>query len=272
LTSPYPKEHRSAEDRYDMSLARGLIEAFGERKTLTQWSRDPRCAVQRKTLEMRLACRWEPERAITTAKHDRSLGDFTVDGRTLSLPEWCKVMNLRYHTLYKRVALRGMSIEDAIQKGSKDTIRLITAFGNTRPAYRWVVDDRAGVASLGTLLKRLDAGWSAEQAITTPPDNQSTLDSGTKYPAFGRRLSIPTWARLSNIPDAVLRRWTTRLDGNVENALLMLGWFPDWVSHPDEVTVDIDQLQRGDVVVRLDHQTATVTVRRRDWNRTHAQA
>ena len=272
MTSPYPKEHRSAEDRYDMSLARGLIDAFGERKTLTQWSRDPRCKVQRKTLEMRLACGWEPERAITAAKRDLSLGSFTVDGRTLSLPEWCKVMNLRYHTLYSRVALQGMSIEDAITKGNKDTIRLITAFGETRPAYRWVVDDRSGVASLGTLIKRLDAGWSAEQAITTPPDNQSTLDTGTKYPAFGRRLSIPTWARLSNIPDAVLRRWTTRLDGDVEYALLMLGWFPDWVSHPDETTVDIDQLQRGDVVVRLDHQTATVTVRRRDWNRTHAQA
>lgn len=216
---------------------------------------------------MRLASGWDPERAITAAKHDLSLGVFTVDGRTMSLPDWCKVMNLRYTTLYGRVAVRGMTIEDAIKKGSKDTVRLVTAFGKTRPAYRWVVDDRAGVAALRTLVRRLDAGWNAEQAITTPPDNQSNLDTGTTYLAFGRRLSIPTWGRLSNIPDAVLRRWTRKLDGNVEHALLMLGWFPDWVRHPDETTVDIDQLRRGDVVVAVHDNTATVTVRRRDWTR-----
>jgi hypothetical protein len=151
MTSRRPKDHRLAEDRYDMSLARGLIEAFGERKTLTEWSKDPRCQGRRTTLEMRLASRWAPERAISAAKHDTSLGDFTYGGRTMALSEWGKVMGLRYHTLYGRVALQGLSIEDAIKKGNKCTTRLITAFGETRPAYRWIVDHRAAIATLGVL-------------------------------------------------------------------------------------------------------------------------
>jgi hypothetical protein len=43
-----------------------LIEAFGERKTLSQWTRDARCMVKRQALQFRLATGWEAESAITT--------------------------------------------------------------------------------------------------------------------------------------------------------------------------------------------------------------
>lgn len=41
------------------------IEAFGERKILEDWIRDPRCKVSRKTIQRRLTDNWSPEKAIT---------------------------------------------------------------------------------------------------------------------------------------------------------------------------------------------------------------
>lgn len=41
-----------------------FITAFGERKTLSEWARDPRCCVGRKGLERRLSRGWSAEEAI----------------------------------------------------------------------------------------------------------------------------------------------------------------------------------------------------------------
>jgi len=46
-----------------------LITAFGEIKTLAEWSRDPRCQVSKAALGLRITRRWwDPERAITQPK------------------------------------------------------------------------------------------------------------------------------------------------------------------------------------------------------------
>lgn len=46
-----------------------VLECFGERKTISEWSRDPRCAVDHGTLHSRLwRSGWDPEKAITTPK------------------------------------------------------------------------------------------------------------------------------------------------------------------------------------------------------------
>jgi hypothetical protein len=42
-----------------------FIEAFGERKTIAQWSEDPRCLVARFTLGQRIRHGWDPESSIT---------------------------------------------------------------------------------------------------------------------------------------------------------------------------------------------------------------
>lgn len=49
-----------------------LLTAFGETKTLAQWSRDPRCQVKYHTLKCRInKYGWEAERAITTPTRHR---------------------------------------------------------------------------------------------------------------------------------------------------------------------------------------------------------
>jgi|ERR1700756_1388232 len=41
-----------------------FVSAFGEKKSLTQWTRDPRCSITRAAIAYRLAAGWTPEEAI----------------------------------------------------------------------------------------------------------------------------------------------------------------------------------------------------------------
>jgi hypothetical protein len=73
-----------------------LVTAFGEIKTLAQWSRDPRCVVTKAALGLRINRRkWEPERALTTptiknnneATHCPSGHEYTPDNITWDGPD-----------------------------------------------------------------------------------------------------------------------------------------------------------------------------------------
>lgn len=46
--------------------AKITLEAFGEKKTISQWAEDSRCVVIRKTLDKRIGRGWTPEQAIIT--------------------------------------------------------------------------------------------------------------------------------------------------------------------------------------------------------------
>lgn len=51
------------------------IEAFGEIKTVAEWSRDPRCSIRAQALYDRLVkLAWEPERAISTPRQRTGVG------------------------------------------------------------------------------------------------------------------------------------------------------------------------------------------------------
>lgn len=49
------------------------LTAFGETKTLSEWSEDPRCMVTYTTLKRRSHAGWSPERAITMAARQRGV-------------------------------------------------------------------------------------------------------------------------------------------------------------------------------------------------------
>jgi len=46
-----------------------FLEAFGERQTINQWSRDPRCLVDKATFASRLYRQWSAEEAMTTPRY-----------------------------------------------------------------------------------------------------------------------------------------------------------------------------------------------------------
>ena len=50
------------------------VEAFGERKILTDWASDPRCAVRQSTLSQRILGGWDHEYAITAPPRSRKNG------------------------------------------------------------------------------------------------------------------------------------------------------------------------------------------------------
>ena len=60
---------------------------FGETKTLTDWSRDPRCNVPRDALRYRIEIGWNPEEAITRKSGYRSVL-LAFNGEVKSIKEW----------------------------------------------------------------------------------------------------------------------------------------------------------------------------------------
>lgn len=90
------------------------ILAFGETKTLADWSRDPRCRTGYLTLYNRLKNGWEPETAITTPSQDNR-HDVTAFDKTKTICDWlrdprCVVCN---NTLRNRLR-SGWNAEAAI--------------------------------------------------------------------------------------------------------------------------------------------------------------
>lgn len=251
-------------ERYDWNKARGRIHAFGESKSLASWAEDPRCAVSRETLRTRLALGWDPETAITRLKHQQPVLEFTYNGRTLTLRGWADQTGINYHTLYNRITTSGMTFEAALTKGPNGPHYKVpvTAFGETKPLYEWGVDPRAHVTA-STIRKRIKAGWNPQLAITEEPGNRTNLGTGTPYHAFGRRMGLQDWARLSAIPAEVIQRRVTAHDLTLEAALRSLGWTPDTTT-PTACVLEVspDQLCPGDLVVAIDRSATTVTVRR----------
>ncbi|WP_326731789.1 hypothetical protein [Streptomyces phaeochromogenes] len=138
----------------------------------------------------------------------------------------------------------------------------VTAFGETKPLYRWGVDPRAN-ASTSTIRKRIKAGWHPQIAITEEPENRSALGTGQPYSAWGQRMSLPDWGRLSGIPEEVIRGRIHRHELTLEAALHSLGWTPEVPAAATSLlTLPIHQLQPGDLIISADTPFGEITVRR----------
>jgi len=100
--------------------ARRLILAFGERKGLTAWSRDPRCKVCASTISDRLAKGDTAESAIATPRENSGGSDMVYTelkafGETRGITDWtrdprCRVSN----TGIKGRLRRGWTVEEAL--------------------------------------------------------------------------------------------------------------------------------------------------------------
>ncbi|OKJ72214.1 hypothetical protein [Streptomyces sp. CB02460] len=250
--------------RYDWEKARGPIVAFGESKSLSAWANDPRCQVKKEALRTRLALGWDPEEAVSKPKHELPTLHFTFGDRTLTLRGWAEQSGIKYHTLYGRIRTQGLSLEEALDKGPDgDHFRQpVTAFGETKPIYQWGVDPRAN-ASTSTIRKRIKAGWNPQIAITEEPENRSTLGTGQPHSAWGKRMSLPEWGRLSGVPEEVIRGRMHGHDLTLEAALHSLGWTPEASAAATSLlTVRVHQLQPGDLIVSVEAPSGEITVRR----------
>lgn len=96
-----------------------LLTAFGECKTLSEWSEDPRCKVQYIALKMRKMNGWTSEAAIATPPdvRERFVEAF---GEINNLSEWSKDprCSVGYYTLKSRIR-NGWTPEAAISTPSR---------------------------------------------------------------------------------------------------------------------------------------------------------
>jgi hypothetical protein len=102
--------------RVPLSLA-----CFGDRKTLIEWTEDPRCKVSLRELRSRIERGWDAESAVTTPSAVRPSRSRNV----------------------------------------------LAAFGEEKSIADWSRDPRSAVAPL-TIAARIQRGWEAEEAISTP--------------------------------------------------------------------------------------------------------
>lgn len=170
--------------------------AFGETKSVGEWSRDPRAVASYGAILYRLEDGWDAERAITTPQkryyHDTPrgvkpgdvFGNLVVESiESRKTHPWgvfkCRCGNTVQRQLdYIRGRTNRGFVPDCGCSKSEFNVndgrryRLITAFGETKNLAQWTRDPRCS-ASYITVLSRMDKlRWDVEKAITTPPQIQ----------------------------------------------------------------------------------------------------
>ena len=81
------------------------------------------------------------------------------------VPDGCSLDRIDNEGSYEPGNCRWASAEQ--QQRNKSNNRLVTAFGETKPAIEWL-EDRRCVVNRSTLYKRLQLGWEDEDAIARP--------------------------------------------------------------------------------------------------------
>lgn len=147
------------------------LEAFGDRKTVVEWTEDPRCVATQGAIRRRLTHGWSHEAAITTPTKQRKepiLSEAMGESRTI--PEWARHESCKAdaNAIRHRLA-KGWAIEDAISAPVKNRIykTIVTAFGETKTVSEWLSDPRCK-APAQAIRRRIKMRWNPEKAITAP--------------------------------------------------------------------------------------------------------
>ena len=223
---------------------RSPIEAFGESKGLTEWTRDPRCRVNVSGLRDRLLAGLPPEEAITRPPQPCNREGLEAFGEWRTFADWARDprCSVEAASIQKRVA-GGMPAEEAITrpgklapreeawsqrpKGMPNFARCVEAWGEERSPKAWARDPRAAVGA-ETMLRRIAEGMAPELAIATPGQERVKWTT-----AFGETKTTAEWAadpRCAVSADGVRKR-------------LKAGWDPEAaIATPDPRTGMTDAL------------------------------
>lgn len=174
------------------------FEAFGESKTLVQWSEDPRCEVHYHTLR-KLVNSGVPlvkalsKQPVVKPNKRKKVSAF---GETRSITDWnsderCTVS----HGLLQQRLSTGMQAEDAISRRRRYTNPTYEAFGECKLLMDWARDPRC-IVSFQSLFKRVQAGMPIEKAMTTPMvRNVPKHRVWAPITAFDETKSIMEWSK-----------------------------------------------------------------------------
>jgi hypothetical protein len=114
-------------------------------------------------------CRWATPKDQNRNRSNNRL--ITYEGVTKSLAEWADDPRcvVSYKVLWERLQ-DGKTFEEALvtPERRKNGYRVLQAFGESKSITEWVEDSRCGGASLQTMWKRINDGWTPERAISAP--------------------------------------------------------------------------------------------------------
>ena len=113
-------------------------------------------------------CKWStPKEQCNNRRNNKK---FTFNGETLTLSEWADKLHISRHTLWGRIKIHHMSIEQALtmpvgaSRGKNHFAKLITFNGETLNQKQWA--ERLGMHPT-SLQRRLDR-MPVEEALTLP--------------------------------------------------------------------------------------------------------
>lgn len=161
-----------------------FVTAWGETKTVSQWSRDDRCKTSRRDLHERISNnRLSPEDAISLPAGALMLARLrliTAWSETKTLTEWSKDDRcvVKLGVIVSRIDRSGMSPEKAIGSPVGSVKPLHPAWGESKTALGWSKDDRCAV-NYHTILRRLANGTPPEDAISTPANRKKVYPNGS---------------------------------------------------------------------------------------------
>lgn len=105
-------------------------------------------------------CRWTTD--IVQANNKRSNKRFTLNGKTKTLAEWCRIFNVKYGDVQNRMN-HGYSFEEAISPNFKKK----DIFKNDENRHIHEICESRGVP-YKLVIQRINAGWDLERALSEP--------------------------------------------------------------------------------------------------------
>ncbi len=201
-----------------------LVKAFGQEKTIREWSEDRRCSVGVQGIRNRLRSGWPAEKAISAPKTETLYFAF---GESKTLGGWYADPRCQpsMRNLLRRIEM-GWDFESCLttpevklarskpRKEPQDRLpngheECFIAFCQTKSLHAWAADERC-VIRYDQLRERLRAGWALEDALVVPmgsgsphpvtPLNVASAKREGKFipkkmSCFGEKKSLADWAR-----------------------------------------------------------------------------
>jgi len=171
------------------------FEAFGVRKTLPGWVRDPRCRCSYRTLLARLKSGVTFALALVdpspSARAGRSM-QLEAFGETKSVGDWARDPRCIVSEETLRNRLRKGEPAARAMTEPLDNSTTVAAFGETRRLSEWIRDPRAAV-SRGTLMRRLSEGEPFEQALCRANKDNYRKPNTYVIAIFNESKSITEW-------------------------------------------------------------------------------
>jgi len=171
------------------------VEYGGERHTVGEWARlrGMMCS----TLRYRLGSGWGIGAALGYEEHKtaaRQSADsakrYAAFGEEDTLTGWSRRTGLGYNCLYKRIELRGMSVEEAVSSRCHLGRTYLTFDGETKHLSEWARENGVDPDNASERMAR--GGWDPAEAVGRAA-HRSRAERPIRW--RGKEMSVRAWAR-----------------------------------------------------------------------------